>query len=797
VTGALDVRFERLRPLIGREIELATIRDRLSDARLVTLTGPGGIGKTRLALEVAADDGSVVVDLAAVSDPSLVALEVAAAIGAEADPGQSPETWIALATAEQGRLLVLDNLEQIEDGSAAVGRILLAASNVRILATSRVPLGLPGEVQVAIPPLAVPASDRPEDVLASPAGSLFLRLAHDVGRTDTLDAETIAAIGRLCRRLDGLPLALELASARLGILSPAAILRRLDAGFTDVLSRSRGSERHRSLDAVLDWSIGLLSEAHQRVLLATSVCAGGFDLPVVEALVPDEDVLGALDELVRYGLVEVRQDESDEPRFTMLETIRSAARGRVSPPEAAILQRRHAVHFRGLAHESGSNVAGSGWAHVARLDKDRDNLRAALDWAGTSDPELGLDIAARLLDYWRERGSSLPEGIDVLRRLLARADLSCPHRPDALAALGHLQFAFSGPVAAQATAEEALASALSRGDVAAEAHARTLLASIMTFRGSHDAGVSHLRRVLEIAGQLGDPYLAMQTQAGLALAAVRRDDIDEAIASYTALAEQARNSSAPDVEAVALSDLAGIHLGSGRPREALENARAARLLVDAKLPAWWLALALTNEAAAHARLDEAAQARADLLEILRIVRELPAHEIEDEVLTAACAVLIALGNRELGCRALGAAAAIRRARGAPLFPVAARSTEIDLRNARRSLDPIKVELAIRAGGEASAESTLADMEAFLEADARQQAPSERARPRHADLSPREIEVLSLLAEGRSDGEIAEALFISPKTASVHVSNVKGKLGVASRLEAALKARELGLEGRES
>jgi predicted ATPase/Tfp pilus assembly protein PilF len=417
--------------LIGRESVLREIAALLESSRLVTLIGPGGIGKTRLAREVA--DG-VVVELAALTDPVLVAAEIAQTLGV-------PEGSLLPYLRRNALLLVLDNFEQVAAAAPLLEELLSGAPQLSLLVTSRAPLHLAAETRYQVPALA-----------PSEAVALFVERAR-ASRPDfeVVDAD---AVEELCVRLDGLPLALELAAARATLLSPRAILARLGRRL-DVLRSTDGAmpDRHRTLRAAIEWSYDLLGEEERQLFSALAVFSGGFSADAVDA-VAGADVLDGLSALLDSSLVRVERPIGDEPRFGMLETIREFARERLDErPDASELRRRHAQLYCELAEQSEPALRGPDqvlW--LRRLDAERENLRVAL---AADSAELGLRIASSLWRYWQVRGG-VGEGLAQMERLLA-ADVPPPLRTRGLAAAGRLAFMYGDLEHAAAYLDESIA----------------------------------------------------------------------------------------------------------------------------------------------------------------------------------------------------------------------------------------------------------------------------------------------------------------------------------------------------
>jgi predicted ATPase/DNA-binding SARP family transcriptional activator len=414
---------------VGREDELGELESLLREHRLVTITGMGGSGKTRLVLETAARqvtawaDGVWLVDLTALSDPGLVFGAVAAALGV-AESGDQREALLAHAKHLE-LLLVLDNCEHLVTACAElVDAVLRACPNVRVLATSRVPLGLAGELDYALPPLDAPVEGASGvELERSPAVRLFLERAFAVRRDLPVDEHTLMTIGVICRELDGLPLALELAAARAKALSLIDIAARLDDRFRFLRAWQRVADpRHQTLETTMDWSYGLLGAEEQALLRQLSVFAGTAALDAVEAVCLDGvDVAESLAALVDASLVVA---EATEPRrYRLLETVRQYAAVKLADdPGSEQVRRRHAEYFLAVAEASNLSIdaLGHGPQRHDLVLPEQHNLRAALDWAANADVALGLRIMLALENFWIAQ--ALAEGRQRYEELLPRAD---------------------------------------------------------------------------------------------------------------------------------------------------------------------------------------------------------------------------------------------------------------------------------------------------------------------------------------------------------------------------------------
>jgi non-specific serine/threonine protein kinase len=434
---------------VGREREIDDLEPLLSRCRLVTLVGPGGAGKTRLALEVARRHSGTVawVELSAVIDPNLIAHQVLSALGGRSG-GQSLAIETVLDLLGGGPcLVVLDNCEHLIEGCALFARAILhGTSTPSILATSREALGVAGEHVWPVPPLSLPDAARAlSDSSSSEAVTLFVERARAVSPRFALDHRNAGAVAEICRRLDGLPLAIELAAARVRALSPDEIARRIAASFKLLASADRAVDpRHRTLEATIGWSFDLLGEEERALLLRLSVFAGSFSIEAAERVcsceqVPVERLLDLLMALVDRSLV-LAEPRGVECRYRLLETVRQYAAERLEPAAAAELDEIHARTFLDLAEQAEPHIAvgAADAAWIARLEADHANLRAAIDWAlrDASRAGIALRMAAALHWFWFTRGR-LREGRRALARALA---LDAPEasvlRARALIALG-------------------------------------------------------------------------------------------------------------------------------------------------------------------------------------------------------------------------------------------------------------------------------------------------------------------------------------------------------------------------
>ncbi len=410
-------------PLVGREQDLEEVTGLLCqpEARLLTLTGVGGVGKTRLAIEAAREatelfpDGVAFVALAALNGPALVIPTIARSLGLRDTEGQTLREALHGYLREKRFLLVLDNFEHLLEAAQEVSALMESCRDLVVLATSRAPLHIRGEQEYPVPPLALPASTlspTAEEVLGSPSGRLFVERAQAASPAFGLGGENTAAVGAICWRLAGLPLALELAAAKVRFLSPPHLLTRLDRALSAGWARDLPA-RQRTMRATLDWSHDLLAEEEKVLFRRLSVFAGGFTLEAAEAVgaaeeADAEDVLKLLGNLVEQSLVLAQPGEDGgEVRYGMLEPVRQYGLERLEhSDEAEEVRRRHAEYYLALAEQVEPELKGSRQvAWLNRLEEEHDNLRAALSWAfERGEYGLELRLAGALGEFWYTRG---------------------------------------------------------------------------------------------------------------------------------------------------------------------------------------------------------------------------------------------------------------------------------------------------------------------------------------------------------------------------------------------------------
>jgi predicted ATPase len=515
----------QLTPLIGREREVAALRDMIAvgQNRLITLVGPGGTGKTRLALQAAADaldrfpDGVWWVPLAAARDPDLVLPAIAAPLGVREAAGEQLVATLGAHLSAREALLLLDNFEQVVDSAPLIQRLLDAAPGLAVLVTSREPLRLRMEREFPVAPLPLPPATvgaEIEAALASPAVQLFVSRAQAVKPTFRLDAGNVADVVAICRHLDGLPLAIELAAARVRLLPPAALLARLDRRLAILTGGARDlPARQQTLRATIAWSHDLLDPAERELFARLAVFAGGFTLTAADAVcvAPDgavSDILEGVDSLLQKSLLRQEDGPDGEPRFLMLETIREFALERFDAlPEAETLRQRHADTFLTLARSADWDDFARQADELDRLDADHANLRQAIAFyerQGADGLVNRVRLAAALAYFWWLRGY-FAEGRSVLEDAIASlGDVPPADCAAAISGAAFLAEAQGDFARAQALQEQALALHREAGDREGVARAETALGELARQEGDLATARGHFQEALVAWRQTGD-----------------------------------------------------------------------------------------------------------------------------------------------------------------------------------------------------------------------------------------------------------------------------------------------------
>lgn len=564
----------QLTSFVGRATEITEVRARMDSARLVTLAGPGGVGKTRLALQIASEvsedfaDGVWLVSLAPVREAASIPQVIAAVVGVRERPGQPLIDAIADALRGKRALIVLDNCEHLIDGVAARAEHLLSACpDLRMLATSREPLLISGEAIWRVAPLG--ASVRSDDDIgaleAVESVALFVERARAVNASFTLTAQNAPAVVKICQSLDGIPLAIELAAAREGTLTPSEIAERLDDRFSLLTTGTRTApERHRTLRAVIDWGHELLSEDERLLFRRLGVFARGFTLELAEQVCADDllerhDVLDRLGRLVDKSFVSVTS-RTGHSRYRLLETVHEYARERLDAArESDALRSAHLAAMGSFADEA-SVTGPQARAWHDRLDEERDNFRAALEWSTEGGkPQEGLALATTLAPIWVSPGYP-SEARRWLLAMLDRADTEpSEDRALALRRLGEASLARGDVDDARVAFEEALEGAQVVGDQRMCAALYGTLGHAAVLQGQPQVARAHYEKAIGIARELNDHVLLSAFVGGLGNAARAQGDFPSAREHYREALGLARQLGDPGKIAVALFNLGSVH----------------------------------------------------------------------------------------------------------------------------------------------------------------------------------------------------------------------------------------------
>jgi predicted ATPase/DNA-binding CsgD family transcriptional regulator len=744
--------------LIGRETERETARTLVLDEKvpLLTLTGPGGVGKTRLALAVTDDviadfnHGGVFVDLAPLSDADLVLPAIARALGVP-EGGERPVIErLVLALRHRHLLLLLDNCEHLVTAVATVVSHLLAGCPaVHVLATSRVPLRLRGEQELPVAPLPTPPIEAGDDaqLADNPAVRLFMERARAVDPRFTAANDSLPDVAEICRSLDGLPLAIELAAARVRALTPSALRERLEQRLPLLVGGARDAPaRHQTMRDTIAWSYGLLTPEEQAVFHWLAVFAGGFTLDAVQAVAsrnPTLDVLPTFERLVEHNLI--RRDEQTVPsRYRLLETIREFALERLMGcGDADAAKRAHATYFLNLAEQAAPALYESQqlmW--LTSLERDHPNLRAALEWfRDQRESEDLLRLAAALWRFWFIRGYPR-EGRAWLARALAMAHPWSPVLREALHGASMLAGSQGDHADAATQADRLLTLAQAHDDDEAVARALFLLSFAATYQNDRDRGLALASQALAIYRDLGSPPPLADILNRLGIEEHNQGNYTRAAALYE------------EVQAI------WRELGCS----------------------FELVCVTTNLGVTAQAQGDITRAAAQYRESLVLLETVGETWMIEELLAVVAALAAETGDRERAARLIGATDRLLEAIGVELAPFVRIFYERARSCVRHELGE-DLFIAERETGQrwtrTQARSEAYDVASAL---AHTSVPDDAVMDTGSGsgLTAREQEVLRLVAQGHSNAQIADTLFISVPTVKRHLTNILGKLELPSR-----------------
>ena len=783
----------QLTSFVGREKDIAALRLMLTDHRLVTLVGPGGCGKTRLALELIrgadrSEESTVwLVDMSSTTNAALVAQVVAEGVGASG-PGSPTDALVRRLEKAHG-LLLLDNCEHVAQAIAeVVARIAGQCPGINVLVTSRESIRVAGETTWRVEPLPVPPTSASlSEVTGFEAVQLFRDRARLAAPDFEIAPDNFAAVVELCRRLDGLPLALELAAARVAVLSPAQIVERLDDRFTLLVSGLRSSNpRHQTLKTTLEWSFGLLPPTERRLFGRLSVFAGSFSLDAVEAVAGVEplergQLVELLGLLIDKSLVAVTAERRGELRYRLLDSMRAFGREALSAePDAAAIVERHARLYASIAMEAGKRLGGADATEwVSLVVEEVENLRAALEWSIEHDARLALEVCASLAGYWDLHGW-IYEGRHWLSRALEK-DTGNPtaSRGAALAAAGLLAYRQGDYAEASKRFEETRQVAEAAGDRSMRARALAGLGDIHIVRSEPAEALRCFQESLDL-------YRVENDLPSIARGLSRLGNAYDNVFDYEAEERMYRESLALFRE---LDDRIGIadqlfsigmcRMISRRFESALpflaESIDLRKQLGDVLGVAWsQMSYGLSETCLGHYRA-----AIEPLCEALTVMEASGDGRGVGLTLDACAGVLLMLGRPEVALRIAGAATQLRSTIGYGQPPFFEPMAQGWAKEARRRLSAGAADRDEILGHGMSREAAVR-----LAVDQLRSLEGPRAPYPKAALTARELQIASLVADGLTNREIAERLSISERTADSHVQNTMGKLGFRTRAQLA-------------
>jgi predicted ATPase/DNA-binding CsgD family transcriptional regulator len=787
--------------------------------RLLTLTGVGGSGKTRLTLEVARDlveaypNGVWLVELAPFSDEILVPKAVAEALEVSERPAEPLADTLAEVLRNRVLLLILDNCEHLLEATARlVDKLLDSSPRLRILATSREALGVEGEFRWVVPPLSMPEPQQgtpsSEELEDYEAVRLFLERARGRDSTFSLSPQNAQTVTDICLMLEGIPLAIELAAARAGTLSIEQISGRL-RGSLDLLTRGGRTAvpRHRTLKGTLEWSYELLSEDEKKLFRRLSVFAGGWTLEAAEAVgagrgLEEGEVLDLLSGLVEKSLVMTRGSEQGDVRYRLLEPVRQYAREKLAESaETQAAKRAHAGHFLALAEEAEPELFGSRdveW--LERLEEEHDNMRAALSWAlEEGQTELGLRLAGALWPFWEAHGHYREGRRWIEEALKKEGRTSGAVRAKALNAVGRIAFAQSDTHRAEVAAQEGIELSTEVEITSSLAASfRSMLGLAADWRGDYEQAKELTEESLKLSRQAHDKVRIADALLGLAGILYYLGDRERGKELYEegiALCREVGYASGLGSGLLGLGYF--LVLDGDYERGATLNEEAVALYQERGYKGN-IEYALVNLGQAALLRGDHERARSYYEESLTLCKELGDRLTASDGLEGLACVYATEGASEQAARLFGAALALRESIGYQNTLEEDAWREPYVATTRSQLGEHSWEEALAQGRAMSMEEAIeyalsAEVPSATSPSSTGSHLSLSSLPEHpAGLTPREVEVLGLVATGMTNVQVAQRLFLSPRTVQRHLNSVFHKLGVSSRTAATRFALEHGL-----
>jgi predicted ATPase/DNA-binding SARP family transcriptional activator/DNA-binding CsgD family transcriptional regulator len=796
---------------VGREREAREVRRLLAMTRLMTLTGVGGSGKTRLALKVASDlagaylDGAWLVELAPLSETELVPQAVASALGVPEQPGRPLLQTLGDALRPRKMLLVVDNCEHLVDACARLVNALLdACPKLRILATSREPLGVPGEVLWRVPPLSLPNAGGEysvEGLMSSEAVRLFLERAKPRLPAFELTRQNARSVGEVCRKLDGIPLAIELAAARMRVLAVDQVAERLENSLKLLTAGDRTADpRHQTLRATLEWSHELLDEPERILFRWLSVFAGGWTLEAAEGVCSGEgigrdEVLDLLSRLVEKSLVVVEAGEEGAPRFRMLEPVRQYGHERlVESAEARATRYRHASFFLELAERADPKLEGPDQPRwLDRLDEEHDNIRAALSWLlqRADGAGMALRMCAALGDYWYLRGH-IGEGRRWLEGAIVTPAPPSAARARALQRVARLAIVQGDFDRCEGAIVEGLGlegSGLFRtgGGDSIAAELRRTLALALSVRGDLERATDLSEESLALSEGVGSVRGAMYSLFCIGTTSYVRGDVGRALPLLEEALALSREVGDPSMIASVLTQLGYTLLLDGDLERAKMLTREAATILREQNHRHFIAYTLDNFGWVALLEGDTERAATEFKEGLMLRRKIGEKESVPSNLEGLASVAGTRGEASRAARLFGAARTLREAMSVQQEFCEHALEEPYSSVARTLLDEASWEAAF-AEGQAMTYDEVFEY-AFSEEDPdTSDGPTPQASPAEettSNLTRREREVALLVARGLTNRQIASELSISERTVEKHVGKILKKLGFSSRARIAV------------